>query len=437
MARFAPFEPAPRLAVGVSGGADSLALLLLLDDWTRARGGSLLALTVDHGLRAEAAGEAAWVGRCCAARGIAHRVLSAAAPEARPAGGLQAAARDTRYRLLAAACREAGVLHLLLAHQLEDQGETFLLRLAAGSGPAGLSAMPAMAFLDDLRILRPLLGQPRRALEALLRGAGQPWLEDPSNTDPAFARARLRAARASLAATGLSPSACAGLAEVFGRLRAWSETAEAALLAESCRLDPRGFAWLARGPLLGAPPPLAQGALAALLRCLAGRRHAPRGPKLARLLAALRDEGFRGTTLAGCRILPRRGERLLVVREPAAIGPRTEPPAKPARPGLLWDGRFRLAGAAGGSADPAPVAALGPAQRRALLAPQASGDPLATVPAAARDSLPTYLPTSRDLDGRVALPHFSATWSEMVDQAPAAQFAPRRALTAASFTVFR
>lgn len=423
MARFEPFEPNPELAVAVSGGADSLALLLLLDAWTKAGGGSLLALTVDHGLRPEAAAEAAWVAERCAERGIAHRTLAWRPPHRLPAGGPQAAARAARYRLLARACREAGILHLVLGHQREDQGETFLLRLAAGSGPDGLAAMPAVAFLDDVRILRPLLECPRRALEALLHATGQEWLNDPSNANPAFARPRLRAARAALTDRGLSPAACAGLAETFGRLRSWSDAAVGALLVDCCRLDPRGFAWLERAALLAAPPPLALRALARLLRCLAGRAHSPRGPKLLRLLEALRapGEAFRGATLAGCRILPRSAGRLLVVREAAAIRRASSPADGDRAAGTpedepLWDGRFRLChGSPDAAADTAGPVVPG------------------RVPAAARAGLPT----SCDLDGRATLPHFSATWSEMVEQEKAVRFAPRRALTAASFTVFR
>ncbi|SMF32640.1 tRNA(Ile)-lysidine synthase [Tistlia consotensis] len=434
MARFAPFEPRPRLAVAVSGGADSLALLLLTAHWARDAGAEILALTVDHGLRPEAAAEAAWVGRLCAGLGIAHRSLLWRRDAPQPAGGLQAAARAARYRLLAGACREAGILHLVLGHQREDQAETFLLRLAAGSGPAGLAAMPAVGFLDEVRLLRPLLDLPRAGLEAVLRAAGRDWLDDPSNADPAYARVRLRRGRQVLAEAGLSSAACAELAETYGRLRRWSEPAVARLLAGCCRLDPRGFAWLERRALLEAPPPLALAALGRVLRTVAGREHEPRGPKLARLLARLGDAGPRGATLAGCRILPGRGGRLLVVREAAAIGGTAgRGPA-----GAPWDGRFRLpATAAGAGAPDGPVTPLGslpPAERRTLLAAsRAAGSPLDCVPAAAQ----TGLPTLRDLDGRPRLPHFTARRRECAETGSAAEFLPRCPLSAGSFTVFR
>ena len=191
MARLGPFEPAPRVGVGVSGGPDSLALCLLLDRWTRDRGGSVLALTVDHGLRAAAAGEAAAVGAFCAARGIPHRVLRVAGPA--PDAGLQAWARRARHALLEAACEAEGILHLALAHHADDQGETLLLRLARGSGPDGLAGMGALRETGAVRLVRPLLGVPRAALAAVCAEAGVGGVADPSNDDPRFARARLRA----------------------------------------------------------------------------------------------------------------------------------------------------------------------------------------------------------------------------------------------------
>lgn len=413
MMPFEPFEPAPQVAVAVSGGADSLALLLLLDGWCRSRDGRVLALTVDHGLRPEAAAEAAWVAQLCAERGIAHRVLAWQGPY--PAAALQAAARAARYHLLAAACRQAGVLHLAVAHQLEDQAETFLLRLAAGSGLEGLSAMPSVGFLDEVRLLRPLLGVPRRCLEGYLRGLGQAWLQDPTNRNPAYARARLRSAAGALSAAGLDSRASAGLAEGFGQLRHWSEGAVATLLAACCRLDPLGFAWLDRRRLLAAPEPLARLALGRLLRSLGGRRQTPRGAKLDRLLLQLRSEPPRAATLAGCRLLPRKGDRLLVVREPAAVKG-GEPSARFGKlsPGQPWDGRFRALG--DGPPDDAPTP---PASLEA---------PPARVPAAARPGLPPALRDGRDLDARTALPHFNA-------KSCASIFAPRRALTGAAFAV--
>ena len=157
MAALGPFEARPDLAVAVSGGADSLALCLFADRWVRARGGRLVALTVDHGLRPGSRQECATLARWLGGRGIEHDILTWKG--AKPAAGIQAAAREARYSLLHEACRERGILHLLLAHHAADQAETVLLRAGAGSGFDGLAAMPAVSGLEAPRRLRPLLGE--------------------------------------------------------------------------------------------------------------------------------------------------------------------------------------------------------------------------------------------------------------------------------------
>jgi tRNA(Ile)-lysidine synthase len=136
------FEARPVLAVAVSGGPDSLALVLLAEKWARQRGGQAWALTVDHGLRPESAAEARRVAFWLAARSIAHQILVWTGDK--PASGIQEAARDARYRLLAEWCRTHGCLHLVAAHHREDQVETHLIRRRAGSGPDGLAGMSAV-----------------------------------------------------------------------------------------------------------------------------------------------------------------------------------------------------------------------------------------------------------------------------------------------------
>jgi tRNA(Ile)-lysidine synthase len=156
-----------------------MALLLLLDRWTRARGGSVVALTVDHGLRPEAAAEAVQVGAWAAARGIAHETLPWIGDK--PATGIQAAARDARYRLLTEACAARGILHIAFAHHADDQAETVLFRAERGSGPDGVAGMAAARSMGAVRLIRPLLRWPKPALIATCRALAQPFLEDPSN----------------------------------------------------------------------------------------------------------------------------------------------------------------------------------------------------------------------------------------------------------------
>src|SRR5262245_29663930 len=181
MAALGPFEPAPRLAAGVSGGADSTALAVLAYAWACERGGSLLALVADHGLRPESGQEAADTVARLATLGIAARRLTIAGLDRGPA--LAERARRARFDALETACAEAGIVHLLLGHHAADQAETVLIRSLGGSGPAGLAGIAALVETRRLRILRPLLAFPPAFMRARLAAAGVTWVEDPSNAD--------------------------------------------------------------------------------------------------------------------------------------------------------------------------------------------------------------------------------------------------------------
>lgn len=412
---FAPFEPAPRLAVGVSGGADSMALTLLAQAWARARGGTVAALTVDHGLRPEAAAEAAQAGAWLEAHGVEHHIL--AWHGSPPSRGIQAAARAARYHLLEEWCAEAGVLHLLLAHHREDQAETVLLRLARGSGLDGLAGMSATVERAACRVLRPLLRVPRARLVATLQALGQGWIEDPSNRDDRYARARLRQGMAPLADAGLTVERLAATAARLGRARAALEREVAALLARCAAIDPRGFARIDAAGLAAAPAEIGLRALAALLLMVGGATYPPRSERLERLYRRLGDGLAGGCTLAGCRILPRRGG-ILVCREPAAMAP---PVAAPPGATVIWDGRFRLRLPAG-----APSGLRLSAQ--GALGAETGGRRL---PSAARPSMPVL----RDDKGDVAAWPVLGSRQFGGASSDTLRFRPRRPLSGAGFTV--
>jgi len=412
---FAPFEPAPRLAVGVSGGADSMALTLLAQSWAQARGGGVAALTVDHGLRPEAAGEAAQVGTWLAARGVEHRILAWRGPL--PSRGIQAAAREARYGLLESWCAEAGVLHLLLAHHREDQAETVLLRLARGSGPDGLAGMSATVERAACRVLRPLLPVPRAQLVATLQALGQGWIEDPSNRDRRYARSRLRQGLAPLTEAGLTAERLAASAARLGRARAANEAEVAALLARSTAIHPAGFARIDAAALAAAPAEIGLRALSALLLMVSGAAYPPRGERLERLHRRLVSGIGGGCTLGGCRILPHRGG-VLVCREPAA----TAPPVA-ARPGatVIWDGRVRLRLPAG-----APTGLRLGACGMAGVETGAG-----RLPSAVRPGMPVL----RDDKGDVVAPPVLGCGHIGTQPPGGLMFRPRRPLTGAGFTV--
>lgn len=425
MARLGPFERAPHIAIGVSGGADSLALAILADRWARGQGGCATALVVDHGLRAESAGEAATVQGWLAARGIGCRVLRWEG--AKPATGIQAGARDARHRLLATWCEDAGVLHLLLGHHHDDQRETALLRLERKSGPDGLAGMSAVVEREGLRVLRPLLGVASARLRTTLRAEGQPWIDDPSNVNPAFARTRVRdRLRQAPDASAVDPGR-------YGMERRRSEAAVAALLAASAAVHPEGWAMLDLSAWRRGDRDVARRALARLTLTIGGGVYAPRGERLTGLLAALLEDGALqgGRTLGGCRFVPRRG-RVLVTREPAAAEERLAITG-PGR--FRWDGRFaiRVEGKGAWPAQPLILAKLGSDGWRMVAAEMPAARDL-PIPPVARLSLPALF----DLEGVLTVPHLTyrrrGGYPVSVMRV-SATFCPRHALAGPGFAV--
>ncbi len=264
-ALFAGLEDLKGLVLAVSGGSDSTALLVLAARWTKGldkrpkgkrsgekrikRAPELLAVTVDHGLRAEARREAAGVKRLARQLGIAHRTLHWRGNK--PKTGLQEAARIARYGLLAQAAMRAGFDHILTAHTLDDQAETVLFRLARGSGLTGLAgmahatALPVSGDNAALIVVRPLLPIAKARLVATLKDARIAHSEDPSNADPRFTRTRLRTLMPALAREGLDAR---GLARLAARLRRAEATIEFAVATARQVLAPGP--WRERGPIV-------------------------------------------------------------------------------------------------------------------------------------------------------------------------------------------
>jgi tRNA(Ile)-lysidine synthase len=217
---FADWKRAPALLLAVSGGPDSIALMWLAARWRSGlvRGPRLVAVTVDHGLRAEAAVEAREVKRLARTLGLEHRTLRWTGPK--PNAGLPAAARSARYRLLAKAARQSGAAHILTAHTRDDQAETLLMRVLRGSGIAGLAAMARESERDGVWLARPFLQVSKAQLVATLTKAKIGFADDPTNRDTRFTRPRLRALMPALAAEGGDPRNLARLAARLARANA-------------------------------------------------------------------------------------------------------------------------------------------------------------------------------------------------------------------------
>ncbi|MCI4662570.1 MAG: tRNA lysidine(34) synthetase TilS [Neomegalonema sp.] len=336
-ALIAAFSLPPKIAIAVSGGGDSMALLRLMHRWAAGKPHRLLALTVDHGLRPESSEEARQVGTWCAALGIEHRILHWKGDK--PSANLQARAREARLTLLREACESADAGRLMLAHTLEDQAETFLLNLARGSGVDGLSAMAPVSRegLRDGLILRPLLSQRRSDLRASLRAIGQDWFEDPSNRDPRFDRVRLREAMPMLEKLGLSPSRLAATARNMSRAREALDSAAVTLGKRACLWSPMRVITLDPVPLRDAPEEIVLRVLRQVLCEIAGAAHPPSLEPLLRLRDWVAAPATNGLALHGCLIRRRADGRLAVLREAASCEGSVA-----LRTSKSWDGFYAL-----------------------------------------------------------------------------------------------
>ena len=346
-------SPAP-VAVALSGGGDSLALVLMAADWARAHGRDLLILTVDHRLRPESL---AWTAACAAtARRLGAAFRALAWEGEKPATGLPAAARAARHRLIADGARQAGARVVLMGHTASDRLEAAAMRQAGATTPSPRAWGPSPAWPEGrgVFLLRPLIGQTRADLRAWLTARGETWIEDPANEDPRFARARAR-----LGLTG-------------GETDAISPADDIAELAAAAT-DLAGGLALPREALHGAPHAF----LAAACLCAAGTTRPPRGAGLARLADVLKGEAPVTATLAGARIEADAGE-VRFLREPGrgGVAPLVCAPGETG----VWDGRLEIR-----AARPVTIQAL---RGYAAQLPAAQQAALRRLPAGARGALP-------------------------------------------------
>lgn len=309
--------PDDSVAVAVSGGPDSMALCWLLSEWTNKNNGpEIHALTVDHGLRSESSAEAKLVAK--RVKGwprVRHEILTLSGLKGK--SRVMERAREGRYDVMARYCRGHGISRLFTAHHLDDQAETFLFRLAKGSGPDGLAGMrPVYEYDANLTIVRPLLGISKARLIATCRRHKIPFFKDPTNDNPAFARNRLRHARDVLEQEGLSAKR---LAVTAIRLRracdALDDYAEMAF-HQAIRLDTQRRAAFDFATLAAAP---AEIRLRVLLRVMRGEEGY--GPRLERLesisTALFEDKNFKKATLGGFVIALERKKGLIILQKEA------------------------------------------------------------------------------------------------------------------------
>ncbi len=373
------------LAVGFSGGGDSLALLVLCAHFAKKNAIPLHALIVDHALRRASADEAKHAAAQAQKLGASAHILRSSRPRAG-----HKHARAARYVLLAQACRAVGARGVLLAHTREDQAETFALRAVRGSGARGLACMRACAPFPlwphgrGLCVWRPLLGTKRADLRSFLRQRGLNWIEDPSNQDMRYARVRVRHWLHSPAGAPFIDRFCHSARllssierEQAKRVQNWAK--------KKLYLDPCGFARLPWRDFAAAPHATALRALGLALCSIAGRPQTPAPSALFSLLKALRA-GRGGATLGGCYLLVQH-DNLYVFRDPGAVLGRHD--VAPLAPLVvakgetaIFDNRFVVH-----AAHNVQVTVLA---GRAAHLPQNQQKQLAALPAAARALLPVF-----------------------------------------------
>jgi tRNA(Ile)-lysidine synthase len=359
------------VALALSGGGDSMALLHLAADWCARRGRRLLTLTVDHRLHRDSAVWTAFAGEAARDLGADWRTLSWDGPK--PATGLPAAARAARHALLADTARQAGARVILMAHTADDIAESDWMRDQGATLGAlrDWSPSPAWPQGRGLMLLRPLLTASRADLRALLRARNALWLEDPANADPRFLRSQARMALQSETPSFSSSSR--------------GPTATASTIVEAMKSSP--MIW---SGLVTLPRAVPARTLAAALLSVSGQAAPPRGARLTALHARLTSDSEVTATLSGARIQAS-GQTLLITREPGRTGlpAAALPPNAPA----VWDGRFEITA-------PEPGWSVGALKgRMASLAPVDQAI-VKRLPASARPALPVLF---RDADPRPLL----------------------------------
>ncbi len=304
------------IGVAVSGGSDSVALLVLAADWAAQHGRTVAAVTVDHGLRNEAADEAEGVASLCGSLGVDHTILRW---DGQHSGNTQDAARRARHNLIGAWAKERRLVAVATGHTRDDQAETFLLRLKRGSGVDGLSGMAPAVVKDGVLWLRPLLRERRDVLREMLMGRGLRWVDDPSNEDDRFDRVKMRKVLALLAETGIDVDV---LADTTDRLRtARTALEQMTFNAAQAVVVPRDIGSV-RWSVHEAGKHSEEVQLRLLAHCLRWVAHREYRPRLAALKLALAavTQG-RAHSLSGCLMSEARQGIVEISREASAIPP--------------------------------------------------------------------------------------------------------------------
>ena len=282
------------IAVGVSGGADSLALVFQMYEC----GKKVVALTVDHGLRAESSHEAEYVAAIMKRAGIEHYILSWQGDK--PQTGIEEAARQARYKLMFDFCRRKNIKILATGHHRRDQAETFLLRLQRGSGVFGLSCILPISQRGDITIIRPQLNKSPENLRAYLKAKGIEWIEDPMNQQDDFARVKMRKFLPELAQVGIDEKRLADTAAVLANTRMFLQNLADKFIVDNVRNWSDVAVCLSWHKLKNLHKEISLVVLGQLIKKIGGGDYLPEASEIKRVLEV--SDNFKGCTLGNCEL---------------------------------------------------------------------------------------------------------------------------------------
>lgn len=293
---------AQKIAVAVSGGADSLALVLMAKENLAVFGFEIVALTVDHHLRPNSTREAQYVANVMQTHGIEHHIIEWL--DEKPTSGVEESARIARYKLLTDWCRQNNIQILLTAHHLSDQAETFLMRLQRGSGLKGLCCMREISENNGIIIARPLLNTPPETMRNYLLKNQIQWIEDPSNTDTRYLRNRVRTFLPQLEqSVGITPQT---MAETATRLQSADEFIETCV-AQTIATDVQTFGGNTFCFRYAAFSKWHREIKFRILAHLCQRLYIPRAERILSAIETMSKLPFNGLTLGGKEIFCRDG----------------------------------------------------------------------------------------------------------------------------------
>ena len=414
------FEPAPHIAVAVSGGSDSMALTLLAQAWVLARGGKITALIVDHQLREESTREAHAVAQELLWRGIPSEILTL---EQKISGAaVQEQARTLRYNSLFTWCQRNGVLHVMLGHHADDQRETMVMRLTRGVGLHGLCGMNAVSYRNQLRLLRPLLSVTKSDCVDYLHAQKMPWFEDPTNQKPIYQRNRVRSLIPLLDAQGWSAERSIKLVDNLQRSESFIAKKLCEWLAEYAVLHPAGIVSVSLSAFDLTEDEMCYRIVSSCLISIYSGKAELRSEDVMSLVAALRKRNdYTPRTLNGCLVLvDNLADNIVFCREIA----RVEKPLRLDNKAMIfWDNRYRIE-VLGDCNPPCAVGVLGASgvawlRRNRVLLPRLPVQALRTFPA---------FWTGEALDCLVAVPHMGYYGDESFAKSVQIVWTPARAL---------